>query len=72
MVNLTLTVINKKVTEAHQHFEEETRFLECQKKHVKIWFKITWELVILHKGLTFEEEHKNHENSENLEEQDTI
>ena len=59
MVNLTLAVINNKVTEAHHHFEEETRFLEWQKKHV-------------HKGLTFEEEHKNHENGENLEEEDTI
>ena len=59
MVNLTLAVINNKVTEAHQHFEEETRFLEWQKKHV-------------HKGLTFDDEHKNHENSENLDEQDTI
>ncbi len=59
MVNLTLAVINNKVTEAHHHFEQQTRFLEWQKKH-------------LHKGLSFEEQHhKKNDASSDAAEEDT-
>jgi hypothetical protein len=34
MVNLTLAVINNKVTEAHSLYEEYRRYLEWQKKHM--------------------------------------
>jgi hypothetical protein len=43
MVNLTLAVINNKVTEAHAHFEEQTKIQAWQRKH-------------LHKVLSFRKE----------------